>query len=379
MPIEHAGFHTLARRAGALLKDARARQVFANNLLKEFSYTHGLLKTLGHPRIYQLETTNYCPYTCNMCPRTHAMTRELGHMDIGLFRAILDQIEPAWQVDGVTEDPYIALWHFGEPMVYKHFAEAVSYSHRRGLRVIISTNPSVWTTSRIEEILELGLDEMYVMMDGMDDSTSMAIRGRAASFARGDANVRQLLERKANLGLNRPLIHMSMIKQPRNAHQWNEFQTYWKGVEGIESVILGDFSTFAGDIPGLVQIQEALISQHPEEAISVARHQRLLRLPCFYPWHSITVTWRGEAVPCCRDHNGALVLGDLTKQSLESVWNGSAMQDLRRQFKTARVTAAPCSTCKERSNEIGLPGRYYPFSLVNARRALAKAVGQSFP
>jgi radical SAM protein with 4Fe4S-binding SPASM domain len=170
-----------------------------------------------------------------------------------------------------------------------------------------------------------------------------------------------------------------MIKQPRNAHQWNEFQTYWKGVEGIESVILGDFSTFAGDISGLVQIQEALISQHPEEAISVARHQRLLRLPCFYPWHSITVTWRGEAVPCCRDHNGALVLGDLTKQSLESVWNGPAMQDLRRQFKTARVTAAPCSTCKERSNEIGLPGRYYPFSLVNARRALAKAAGQSFP
>jgi len=196
----------MARRAGALVKDARSREIVLNNLLREFSYTYRLLKSLGPPRIFQLETTNYCPYTCNMCPRTHAMTRELGHMDIGLFRAILDQVKPTWQVEDVTEEPYIALWHFGEPMVYKHFGEAVSYSHSRGLRVIISTNPSVWTERRIDEILELGVDEMYVMMDGMDDSTSMAIRGPAASFVRGEANVHKLLERKAKLGLTRPLI-----------------------------------------------------------------------------------------------------------------------------------------------------------------------------
>ena len=70
-----------------------AREVFANNFLKEFSYSHRLLKSLGHPKIYQLETTNSCPYRCNMCPRTHSMTREQGHMDIGLFRAILDQVK----------------------------------------------------------------------------------------------------------------------------------------------------------------------------------------------------------------------------------------------------------------------------------------------
>lgn len=322
-------FRALGRRASTLLKDARAREIFANNLLKEFSYTHGLLKSLGHPRIYQLETTNYCPYTCNMCPRTHAMTRELGHMDMGLFRAILDQIQPSWQVDEVSEEPYIALWHFGEPMLYKHFAESVSYSHGRGIRVIISTNPSVWTASRIDEILELGVDEMYVMIDGMDDITSMAIRGRAASFVRGEANVRRLLERKAQLGLNRPHLHISMIKQPRNPHQWKEFKGYWAGFAGLDSVLLCDFSTFARDVPALVNIGETLASQDPAQASAEARYKRLSPLPCYYPWHSVTVTWEDKAVACCPDHNGAAVLGDVTKQSLEAIWNGPPMQDRR--------------------------------------------------
>lgn len=224
MGVGQAEFHSPGRRARTLLRDARAREIFRNNLLKEFSYTHNLLRSLGHPRIFQIETTNYCPYTCNMCPRTYTMTRDLGHMDIGLFRAILDQVQPIWQVDHWDEEPFIVLVHFGEPMVYKHFVDSVSYCHDRGFRVRISTNPSVWTKTRIDEILEVGVDGMWVMMDGMDDDTSMAIRGRAASFVRGEANVRTLLEKKVQLGLNRPRVYMNMVKHPRNAHQREAFK-----------------------------------------------------------------------------------------------------------------------------------------------------------
>lgn len=379
MGIGQSKFRALERRVGALLQEPRAREIFANNLLKEFSYTHRLLKSLGHPKIYQIETTNHCPYTCNMCPRTHAMTRELGHMDIGLFRSILDQMQPAWQADHIVEEPSIGLWHFGEPMLYKHFTESVSYAHDRGLRVHISTNPSVWTARRIDELLAVGVDELYVMVDGMDDSTSMAIRGRAASFTRGEANVRLLIQRKTQLGLSRPRIHICMVKQSRNAHQWGDFTAYWTGFEGVESVYLGQLSTFAGDVPALTKLNDVLASHDPEQSSALSHQCRLSKLPCYYPWHSVSVTWDGKVVPCCRDHNASLVLGDLTKQSLESIWNGPPMQDLRRQFANDRVTAAPCVTCKERSLEIGLPGSHYPISLINLKRLVATVTGSTFP
>lgn len=370
---------TLAARVGLIATDPSARIVFKNNFLKEFSYTNRLVKSLGPPKIFQLETTNHCPYTCGMCPRTHAMTRELGHMDFGLFRSILDQLEPIWQVDVVGEEPYIGLWHFGEPMLYKHFLESIHYCHSRGFRVILSTNPSVWTRQRIEEILEAGVDEMYVMFDGMDDETSMAVRGPVASFQRGYANFMALLERRAQLGVNRPVLNVSMVKQPKNRHQWKTFQDHWKSIPGVQNVILGDLSTFAGNVEQLVTISNTLTAQDPEQAKVIARYERMTKLPCYYPWHSITITWDGKAVPCCRDHNAALVLGDLNKESLESVWNGPAIRELRRQFIEKRVSAAPCATCRERSAEMGLPGYYYPFSLIDGKRILARLSGSRYP
>jgi radical SAM protein with 4Fe4S-binding SPASM domain len=374
-----ASLGTPVRLAGTLLKDAQARKIYLNNFLKEFSYTNGLLRSFGHPKVYEIETTNHCPYTCNMCPRTHTMTRSLGHMDIGLYRSILDQLQPAWQVDSLGEEPSILLVHYGEPMVYKHFVESVAYAHECGLRVKISTNPSVWTEKRIDEIVDVGVDAMWVMMDGMDDKTSMAIRGRAASFVRGEANVRSLLEKKVRLGLQRPRIHINMVKHPQNAHQWQEFQSYWTGVEGVDSVSLFEFSTFGGDVPALVQLSATLASKDQAQKLSVVRYEQVSKYPCYFPWHSLTVAWDGKVVPCCRDHNSTTVLGDATRQSLEEIWNGQALQDLRKQFVKNRVTAAPCVTCKERSDEIGLPGHFYPFSLINAKRLVAKMSGQTFP
>jgi radical SAM protein with 4Fe4S-binding SPASM domain len=374
-----AHLNSAVRNARILALDQRAREIYRNNFLKEYSYVRGLTKSLGKPKIYQLETTNYCPYTCVMCPRTHAMTRELGHMDIGLFRTIVDQINPAWQADNVLDEPSIALWHFGEPIVYRHFNESISYSHSKGLEVALSTNPSVWTKQRIREMLELPVDHLNVMFDGMNDETSMAIRGKAASFQRGHANLMELLAEKNRRGCSRPNIWVSMVRQPKNGHQWQTFQNYWKNVDGVDSVSLGSFSTFAGDVPELVTINEELSSYDTVQRQRLACHAQCSRLACYYPWHSFAVTWEGKAVPCCRDHNSSLVLGDLRNESIEQVWNGQPLQELRRQFVAKQVTARPCSTCRERSAELVLPGRYYPFTAINLKRANAYLQGSRFP
>jgi radical SAM protein with 4Fe4S-binding SPASM domain len=353
---------------GRLVRSPVAREACVNIWLKEFSYTHGLLKNLGYPQIYQIETTNHCPFTCNMCPRTHAMTRPLGHMDMGLFRDIIDQVRPAWQVDRSLGAPAIGLWHFGEPVVYQHFADSIEYCHDRGLNVDISTNPSVWTERRIDQMLDLGVDNLYVMVDGMDDDTSIAIRGAAASFLRGERNLRELLGKKVARGLKRPHVLINMVKQPRNAHQWQQFTSYWTGVEGVDSVHLSGYSSFAGDLVQLNTIGSELAWRDKTEGN--ARQIYMSRFPCFYPWHSISVTWEGKVVPCCRDYNASDVLGDLRTESLVHIWNGARMRQLRLEHRRGKITTPLCARCKERSAEIGLPGRFYPISKL--LRALAE-------
>src|SRR5437773_5901443 len=103
------------RNLAHVVCNATARSAALNNLLKEFSYTHALEQSLGKPQIFEIETTNACPYTCIMCPRTYAMTRPIGHMDLGLFRSIIDQVKPAWQMESTRRPPLIRLLHYGEP------------------------------------------------------------------------------------------------------------------------------------------------------------------------------------------------------------------------------------------------------------------------
>lgn len=343
-----------------LASDPLAPGYLLHALGRELSHTHRLRRCLGFPQVFELETTNHCPYTCNMCPRTYGMTRELGHMDPGLLREILAQVRPACQKERLDRPPLMRLTHYGEPVVYRHFRQSIALCHERGLGVYLSSNPSAWTPQRIEEMLDAALDELLAMVDGMDDATSTSIRGPAASFVRGEANLRRLAAAKVSRGLARPKLIVGMVKQVRNAHQWERFQRYWSQVEGVDAVYLGHFSTFDGDVPEINELARELALRDADQARQAQRQRRLRQYPCFYPWHSVSVTWQGKVVPCCRDYNESLVLGDLRRQSLAQVWNGPRMQRLRDEFARGRVRSALCRTCEEPSLEIGLPGGVYP-------------------
>jgi radical SAM protein with 4Fe4S-binding SPASM domain len=355
-----------------LLQDGRARESLWNNCLKEIGYTHGLLRALGYPQVFEIETTNRCPCTCIMCPRTYAMTRAVGDMDIGLFRDVVDQMRPAWQMDKITGRPLIRLLHYGEPFVYKHFAESIEHCHDRGFCTHLSSNPSVWTDQRIEEVLDTQVDEILIMVDGMDDATSMAIRGKAASFVRAERNIRRMAEEKVRRGQTKPYMVIAMIKQPGNRHQWELFQRYWEDIEGVDATYLAHFSGFDGTVTEINTVGAALAMRDDLQAAQVQRQVRLSALPCYYPWHSVSVTWQGEVVPCCRDYDNRLVLGDLKRQTLLQVWNGSAMQRFRRQMASGFRANGLCGRCGEASLEIGLPGQHYVVARCLRRLGLGK-------
>ena len=58
------------------------------------------------------------------------------------------------------------------------------------------------------------------------------------------------------------------------------------------------------------------------------------------------VLWDGTVVPCANHFEKINVLGNLRTQSLIEVWNGPAMQALRRAHMQDQVAAVPvCASC----------------------------------
>ena len=67
---------------------------------------------------------------------------------------------------------------------------------------------------------------------------------------------------------------------------------------------------------------------------------------CNYPWRSVVVLWDGRVVPCCRDDDARLVLGDLKRERLRDIWHGVCAKALREAHSSGRFDGPHlCEEC----------------------------------
>lgn len=79
--------------------------------------------------IYQIESTSKCSATCDFCPQP-TMERAKENMDFEVFKATIDAMP----------NNYVALHHFGEPLLHPQLPEMIEYANAQGKRVEFSTN-----------------------------------------------------------------------------------------------------------------------------------------------------------------------------------------------------------------------------------------------
>ena len=54
----------------------------------------------------------------------------------------------------------------------------------------------------------------------------------------------------------------------------------------------------------------------------------------------------GTVTPCCLDYNGAFIVGDTRKDTIEEIWNGPVYSKLRENFKKLKYDDYPlCLSC----------------------------------
>jgi len=289
------------------------------------------------PFVDQIELTNVCPFRCQFCPRGVAgkMKRPMGKMDFALFEKILEQLHPEqarWRA--------MELHHLGESLVHPDVDRCVAAASRRGLPTELSCNPSVLNGDLGPRLLDAGIRRLCISLDGVDNETSTLIRGPAARYDKAEKNLETLLGHASQMA-NPPAIVIQMIDLHKNRHQREAFLQRW-GRTGLPFV-----RAYVKDLDG----------PDPDTGEGSARPVSYL---CTYPWRSVVILWDGRVVPCCRDSDAALVLGDLTKQTLEEIWNGDEVKKLRGDLKKNEL---PCGHLCE-----GCPWRKEPFGEAMPKR-----------
>jgi MoaA/NifB/PqqE/SkfB family radical SAM enzyme len=146
-------------------------------------------------RKLHIEITSHCNLDCAMCVR-HGWQDPLGHMPVARFERLVDGL-PAAGVDAVT----LALSGFGEPLVHPDWREMIRLARARRHRVEVITNGLLIDRAAGETLVDLGVAQVTVSVDGGDEKAYSRMRGVPPSGAL--AAVRHLLE--ARLHSRRPM------------------------------------------------------------------------------------------------------------------------------------------------------------------------------
>jgi len=125
-----------------------------------------------------VETTSHCNLDCAMCVR-HGWRDPLGHMPLERFERLVDGLLPLQTPEAIT----LTFGGFGESLVHPVWEDLVAGARARQLRVELVTN-GLLLDSRIADLLvQAGVAQVTVSIDGGDAASYERMRGTSADGA----------------------------------------------------------------------------------------------------------------------------------------------------------------------------------------------------
>ena len=305
------------------LLSALFRIRFTDMLRQHFPF---LLPDMPRPASVTVEFTNYCDLKCPYCTSPLRL-RPQGMMSETVFARLAQQIKDL----GVSR---VRIVGNGEPLLHPRFSEMIGRLAQACRYLSIVTNGQRLDVETITEMLRAPLRLIEVSVDSncKEKYERMRVGG---SFDKLLANL--VLLKQTRNKMNAPsLINIRvMIHLSERASESNNLE-FWRP--------FGDTV-----IPQYLH-DEGRAREVPADALFV--HSSPDRYPrCTLPLKAMDVMWNGK-VPLCdfsekqTGNPEGLLLGNITDDTLQSLWNHKIMRQYRQGHRGRDVSKIPiCQGC----------------------------------
>jgi len=275
---------------------------------------HNIAELMGYyipslPSVYWIDVTRECNLRCIMCPQSRGLAPRPAKMPVGLFKRIVDDV--------CENRPLIKLYVSGEPLLHESLFEMIDHAGARACQTMIHTNAVGLTQEMSERLLASSLTFLSFSFDGGSPEVYERLRP-PAKFEQVRSNIRRYLDLRRQRG-HGPHTTIEIIRMRDTDSLLQPFVEAWMA-SGADDVHIAPYLTWHG----------LADDRHVE-----ARPQSPRFKPCAAPFHHGCILSDGTAVPCCLDVNGAIPLGDVTKNRFREIWSGNDYRRLRLQMLTA--------------------------------------------
>jgi MoaA/NifB/PqqE/SkfB family radical SAM enzyme len=310
------------------------------------------------PRSIQIECTTRCNLKCTMCEISY-WTEPGGDLQIEKLRTMIEHLPRLKRVD---------LTGIGEALMNRAFFGAIKLLKSRGLYVTLNDNFTMMTEEAARRIIELGVNQIFISLDGATKPTYEQIRV-GANFEKVISNARRLVEIKKEMGKKRPEVKINAVVSSGNyreipdivdlAHDLGIGMVQFVNVMVFENTVGLDTSALQGEVRA--KFAEALArARRLGVLVKIELFDKRPVKSCDFPWKRNFVSYDGYVHPCCyttqtgdRASQNQRSFGNLINSSFKEIWKGKTYSPFRNKMK-AGIMPRACEHCPK---YVGKPDR----------------------
>lgn len=165
-------------------------------------------------KIY-IEPTDLCNIACRTCIRNNWDDASLGRMSEETFAHILESTQR------LETMPTFFFGGLGEPLFHQSTIDWIAQAHAAGARTELITNGTMLTEKRSRELIDAGLDLIWVSIDGATPESYADVR-LGAELPKIIANLRRFRKMRQGSHHPRPEIGVAFVSMARNIHDLPE-------------------------------------------------------------------------------------------------------------------------------------------------------------
>ncbi len=283
---------------------------------------------LKEPFNIQIEPTGLCNFRCEYCVHSVGLNWGGDCMGLGVFEKIIDDLRQ-------LADCYkiINLIGYGEPLIYKNISKMVAEISKAQItdRIEITTNASLLTPQKSEELVKAGLTRLIVSLQGLSADKYKKICGYTIDFNQFLNNIKYFY---SNRGACR--LHLKIADTALD--------------EGDEQKFYELFGNICDDLY-IERIIPAYKDVDYEDKLKEKRnitrygYEYKEAIVCHQPFYQMFIKANGDVAPCCM-YPSPMILGNVQEQSLKDIWNGHKLRDFQiMQLMKKRKCNAICRDC----------------------------------
>ena len=316
------------------------------------------------PLYVKIKLTWRCNLRCEMC-NVWRQSRQ-DRLTLPVLQSLADEL-----VGLGTQKIHLS---GGEVLLRPDICQVIQAFAGRGMQVNLTTNGTLLTRERAARLVESGLHNLSISLDGATPAVHDTLRGKGnwKRTVRGIHNLRRAAKhagRKLHIRANAVITrrnYQDLAQLPEIAHQ--------AGADRLTLIPVDDPSgqlrlnkqrirTYNQDVaPRLAEQAMAYgMMGQVEEAYPLGRQGAEVEMskaglyalglyqsqPCYMPWVHAMIDPQGKVYPCCMLRTSRRLGNIVDASGFKAVWEGAAFHDFRQRMLTCDGRPAACHACDD--------------------------------